>query len=148
MSAGFSAIMVLDGSVVSTDQRELHRKSERANRDAGERSTLQDVSRAARSVLAAYLERHPEALLRGQQGRRGCGPLYCVCDFDRAPRSRGRMRNLGSCPILDARPHGEFASRPGARFRNVGPVTIPASVQPQFVLQVATNGVEVDEFNR
>jgi uncharacterized protein len=31
----------------------------------------------------------------------------------------------------------------------VGPVTIPASVdQPQFVVQVATNRVEVDEFNR
>lgn len=31
----------------------------------------------------------------------------------------------------------------------VGPVTIPASVdQPQFVVQVAANRVEVDEFNR
>src|SRR5450755_4281890 len=31
----------------------------------------------------------------------------------------------------------------------VGPVTIPASVdQPQFVVQVASNRVEVDEFNR
>src|SRR5271163_4502973 len=31
----------------------------------------------------------------------------------------------------------------------VGPVTIPASVdQPQFVVQVAPNRVEVDEFNR
>ena len=31
----------------------------------------------------------------------------------------------------------------------VGPVTIPASVdQPEFVVQVATNRVEVDEFNR
>jgi uncharacterized lipoprotein YmbA len=31
----------------------------------------------------------------------------------------------------------------------VGPVTIPASVdQPEFVLQVAPNRVEVDEFNR
>jgi uncharacterized protein len=31
----------------------------------------------------------------------------------------------------------------------VGPVTIPASVdRPQFVVQVATNRVEVDEFNR
>ena len=31
----------------------------------------------------------------------------------------------------------------------VGPVSIPASVdQPQFVLQVASNRVEVDEFNR
>jgi paraquat-inducible protein B len=33
-------------------------------------STLQEVSRAARSirVLADYLERHPEALLRGKEG--------------------------------------------------------------------------------
>jgi paraquat-inducible protein B len=33
-------------------------------------STLQEVSRAARSlrVLADYLERHPEALLRGKKG--------------------------------------------------------------------------------
>ena len=33
-------------------------------------STLQEVSRAARSlrVLADYLERHPEALLRGKTG--------------------------------------------------------------------------------
>jgi len=33
-------------------------------------STLQEVSRAARSVrvLADYLERHPEALLRGKSG--------------------------------------------------------------------------------
>ena len=33
-------------------------------------STLQEVSRAARSVrvLADYLERHPEALIRGKQG--------------------------------------------------------------------------------
>ncbi len=33
-------------------------------------STLQEVSRAARSlrVLADYLERHPEALLRGKAG--------------------------------------------------------------------------------
>src|SRR6202167_5182534 len=31
----------------------------------------------------------------------------------------------------------------------VGPVTIPASVdQPEFVVQVAANRVEVDEFNR
>jgi uncharacterized protein len=31
----------------------------------------------------------------------------------------------------------------------VGPVTVPASVdQPQFVVQVASNRVEVDEFNR
>ena len=33
-------------------------------------STLQEVSRAARSVrvLADYLERHPEALIRGKKG--------------------------------------------------------------------------------
>jgi paraquat-inducible protein B len=33
-------------------------------------STMQEVSRAARSVrvLSDYLERHPEALLRGKQG--------------------------------------------------------------------------------
>jgi paraquat-inducible protein B len=33
-------------------------------------STLQEVSRAARSfrVLADYLERHPDALLRGKKG--------------------------------------------------------------------------------
>ena len=33
-------------------------------------STLQEVSRASRSlrVLADYLERHPEALLRGKKG--------------------------------------------------------------------------------
>ncbi|MGA9725391.1 MAG: hypothetical protein WBQ86_23240, partial [Candidatus Binatus sp.] len=33
-------------------------------------STLQEVSRAARSVrvLADYLERHPEALLQGKKG--------------------------------------------------------------------------------
>jgi paraquat-inducible protein B len=33
-------------------------------------STLQEVSRAARSlrVLADYLERHPDALLRGKPG--------------------------------------------------------------------------------
>ena len=33
-------------------------------------STLQEVSRAARSlrVLADYLERHPEALIRGKTG--------------------------------------------------------------------------------
>jgi paraquat-inducible protein B len=33
-------------------------------------STLQEVSRAARAlrVLADYLERHPEALLRGKKG--------------------------------------------------------------------------------
>ncbi|HEY6418110.1 MAG TPA: hypothetical protein VIX59_03820 [Candidatus Binataceae bacterium] len=33
-------------------------------------NTLQEVSRAARSlrVLADYLERHPEALLRGKKG--------------------------------------------------------------------------------
>jgi uncharacterized protein len=42
---------------------------------------------------------------------------------------------------------------PGAGTTNVavlvGPVTIPASVdRPQFVVQVATNRVEVDEFNR
>jgi uncharacterized lipoprotein YmbA len=31
----------------------------------------------------------------------------------------------------------------------VGPVTVPASVdQPQFVVQVASNRVEVEEFNR
>ena len=33
-------------------------------------STLQEVSRAARSlrILADYLERHPEALIRGKKG--------------------------------------------------------------------------------
>src|SRR5450432_3315565 len=39
---------------------------------------------------------------------------------------------------------------PAARFSvMVGPVTIPASVdRPQFVVQVAPNRVDVDEFNR
>ena len=59
------------------------------------------------------------------------------------------MRNFGARPILHARSHGDFARRAGNASVIVGPVTIPASVdQPQFVVQVAANRVEVDEFNR
>jgi hypothetical protein len=53
-----------------------------------------------------------------------------------------RFFNLDSTAVADGGPatHGAVM---------VGPVSIPASVdQPQFVLQVAPNRVEVEEFNR
>lgn len=78
----------------------------------------------------------------------------------------GRMAHLISIAFVAAAAAGCSASAP-ARFYTldstatadgaptahasvmVGPVSIPASVdQPQFVVQVAPNRVEVDEFNR
>jgi len=56
--------------------------------------------------------------------------------------SPARFYSLGSTATPDGTP-----STPAAVM--VGPVTIPASVdQPEFVVQVAPNRVEVDEFNR
>ena len=56
--------------------------------------------------------------------------------------SPARFYSLGSTATADGTP-----STPAAVM--VGPVTIPASVdQPEFVVQVAPNRVEVDEFNR
>jgi uncharacterized protein len=53
-----------------------------------------------------------------------------------------RFYSLGSTATPDGAP-----STPAAVM--VGPVTIPAAVdQPEFVVQVAPNRVEVDEFNR
>jgi uncharacterized lipoprotein YmbA len=53
-----------------------------------------------------------------------------------------RFYSLASTSTADGTP-----STPAAVM--VGPVTIPASVdQPEFVVQVAPNRVEVDEFNR
>ena len=53
-----------------------------------------------------------------------------------------RFYNLDSTAISDGRPPSRTAVM-------VGPVSIPASVdQPQFVVQVAPNRVEVEEFNR
>jgi uncharacterized lipoprotein YmbA len=53
-----------------------------------------------------------------------------------------RFYNLDST----AKPDGSPAARAAVM---VGPVSIPASVdQPEFVLQVAPNRVEVEEFNR
>ncbi len=53
-----------------------------------------------------------------------------------------RFYSLASTSVADGTP----ATSAGVM---VGPVTIPASVdQPEFVVQVAPNRVEVDEFNR
>ena len=53
-----------------------------------------------------------------------------------------RFYTLDSVATSDGSPAAHMAVM-------VGPVTIPASVdQPQFVVQVASNRVEVDEFNR
>jgi uncharacterized lipoprotein YmbA len=53
-----------------------------------------------------------------------------------------RFYNLDSTATPDAGPAARYAIM-------VGPVSVPASVdQPQFVVQVATNQVEVDEYNR
>ena len=53
-----------------------------------------------------------------------------------------RFYTLDSVATSDGSPASHMAVM-------VGPVTIPASVdQPQFVVQVASNRVEVDEFNR
>ncbi|HEY6418109.1 MAG TPA: PqiC family protein [Candidatus Binataceae bacterium] len=53
-----------------------------------------------------------------------------------------RYYNLDSTAVADGAPPERVAIM-------VGPVSIPASVdQPQFVVQVAPNRVDVDEFNR
>src|SRR5271170_3371460 len=53
-----------------------------------------------------------------------------------------RFYSLGSTATADGTP-----STPATVM--VGPVTIPASVdQPEFVVQISPNRVEVDEFNR
>ena len=57
---------------------------------------------------------------------------------------------LGAGPLLHSGLHRDPERRAGARAAvMVGPVSIPAAVdQPQFVVQVASNRVEIDEFNR
>lgn len=53
-----------------------------------------------------------------------------------------RFYNLDSTATLDGAPAARYAIM-------VGPVSVPASVdQPEFVVQVAPNRVEVDEYNR
>lgn len=56
--------------------------------------------------------------------------------------SPAKFYSLSSTSVADGTP-------PTAVAVMVGPVTIPASVdQPEFVVQVAANRVQVDEFNR
>ena len=117
-------------------------------------STLQEVSEAARSVrvLADYLERHPEALIRGKKGGRSDVSSYSASDLNRNGRrssawmqhhaGRGSMR-LTPPPPRTVRPLRHTAVA-------VGPVTVPASVdQPELPwfrsLRTASRS---DEFNR
>jgi uncharacterized lipoprotein YmbA len=56
--------------------------------------------------------------------------------------AQSRYYSLDSTAVSDGRPPSRTAVM-------VGPVSVPASVdQPQFVVQVAPNRVEVEEFNR
>jgi uncharacterized lipoprotein YmbA len=56
--------------------------------------------------------------------------------------SPARFYTLDSTAVADGAPAAHTAVM-------VGPVTVPASVdQPEFVVQVASNRVEVEEFNR
>lgn len=56
--------------------------------------------------------------------------------------AQSKYYTLDSTAVSDGRPASQAAVL-------VGPVSVPASVdQPQFVVQVASNRVEVEEFNR
>lgn len=67
--------------------------------------------------------------------------LLAVCAGCGSSRP-ARFYTLDSTAVADGAPPTRAAVM-------VGPVTIPASVDaPQFVLQVAPNRVEIDEFNR
>ena len=59
-----------------------------------------------------------------------------------APSAPARFYTLDSTATADGAPAARYAVL-------VGPVSVPASVdRPQFVVQVAPNRVEIDEFNR
>ena len=65
--------------------------------------------------------------------------VIAACDCSSTP---ARFYTLDSTASPDGAPAAHMAVA-------VGPVTVPASVdQPEFVVQVASNRVELDEFNR
>ncbi len=68
--------------------------------------------------------------------------LIITALFGCGTSAQSRYYNLDSTSVSDGRPPARAAVM-------VGPVSVPASVdQPEFVLQVAPNRVEVEEFNR
>ena len=73
--------------------------------------------------------------------------ISIACWQRRHCRLQHRRRRAST--TLDLHRDGRTARPPTRAAVMVGPVTIPASVdQPEFVVQVAPNRVEVDEFNR
>ena len=93
----------------------------------------------------------PRRSFAARPGRQSDDRPYRASDLDRVGRSGSswlqrtapsRFYTLDSTAIADGAPAAHAAVM-------VGPVTVPAAVdQPQFVVQVAPNRVEVDEFNR
>jgi ABC-type transport auxiliary lipoprotein component len=98
-------------------------------------------------LLADYLERYPQALIRGKRRGQAMGrktfqlianALIVVVGCTSA--SRFYALDSTASPTGRALTHVAVA---------VGPVSVPTSVdQRQFVLQVAANRVDVEEFNR
>ena len=117
------------------------------------RDALQEVTRAARSlrVLTDYLERHPEALIRGKTEERTLmRRLAAVAILLRPRRPRGRVRVHAAVALLHPQ---RGPRRPPRRHPNVsvavGPVSVPAAVdRPQIVVSTGPNQVRLDEFNR
>ena len=116
------------------------------------RNAMQELARAARSlrVLADYLERHPESLIRGKTAEPAA---------EMKRRARSLLAALRALPHARASPPSRFYTLSGAaccrrRLRapcrsSVGPVAIPAVVdRPEIVVTVGDNEVWLDEFNR
>jgi hypothetical protein len=91
----------------------------------------------------------PRRSFAARKERQSDGWAYRACD----PDSVGRGASSG-CASAPARLHSldstaTAAVAPAARHRHGRPGFRPASVdQPEFVVQVAPNRVDVDEFNR
>ena len=118
---------------------------------------FQEVSAAARSVrlMADYLERHPEALLKGKGGGDE-GSAACATGWSRWASWR-LMAGCASTPpssfyTLSPLPAVAGSQAPTRRRDlaiGLGPVTFPVFLdRPQIVSRDAGNRLAVDEFNR
>ncbi len=114
-------------------------------------NTLQEVSRAARSVASGGLPRAPSRGAHSRQDRGG------AMRADRLPTgipialvgAGGRLRQRTGA-LLYARCDRDGGRGAGARYAlSSGRSSIPAAVdRPEFVVQIAPNRVDIDEFNR